>query len=86
MVNESKSYSPEERYKLIGKLIEEVKLRRKFPEKKYHRRSIIENMWFCVKRLCGNTMKAKKWIMQKKELLVRLICYNLNRLVKLQRV
>ena len=28
MVNESKSYSPEERYKLIGKLIEEVKLRR----------------------------------------------------------
>src|SRR3989338_1439731 len=28
MTDESKSYSPEERYKLIGKLIEEVKLRR----------------------------------------------------------
>src|SRR3989338_1523406 len=28
MVDESKSYSPEEKYKLIGKLIEEVKLRR----------------------------------------------------------
>jgi len=28
MVDESKIYSPEERYRLIGKLIEEVKLRR----------------------------------------------------------
>ncbi|MCX8190223.1 MAG: tyrosine-type recombinase/integrase [Candidatus Diapherotrites archaeon] len=28
MTNESKIYSPEERYKLIGKLIEEIKLRR----------------------------------------------------------
>ena len=66
--------------------IHRKKLRRKFPEKKYHRRSIIENMWFCVKRLCGNTMKAKKWMMQKKEMLARLICYNLNRLLKLHRV
>mgnify|MGYP001603825377 CR=1 FL=1 len=28
MANESKNYSPEERYRLIGKLIEEIKLRR----------------------------------------------------------
>jgi len=28
MVDESKSYSPEEQYRLTGKLIEEVKLRR----------------------------------------------------------
>ncbi len=30
MAERSKSYSPEERYKLIGKLMEEVKLKRYF--------------------------------------------------------
>ena len=36
------------------------KLRRKFHKKKYHRRSIIENMWFCIKGLCGKVIYAKK--------------------------
>lgn len=62
------------------------KLRRKFPKKKYHRRSIIENMWFCVKRLCGKVIYSKKWEMQKKELLAKLLCYNIKRLVQLMRI
>lgn len=62
------------------------KLRRNFPKKKYHRRSIIENMWFCVKKLCGKVIFAKKWAMQKKELLAKVLAYNIHRLVQLLRM
>lgn len=62
------------------------KLAKRFPEKKYHRRSIIENMFFCVKRLCGNVVRAKKWAMQKKEMLGKILTYNIHRLVQLLRV
>jgi len=62
------------------------KLRRNFPKKRYHRRSIIENMWFCIKRLCGKVIYAKKWIMQKKEMLAKILCYNIHRIVQLRRI
>ncbi len=62
------------------------KLARDFPKKKYHRRSIIENMWFCVKKLCGKVVFAKKWINQKKELMGKVIAYNIHRLVQLLRI
>lgn len=62
------------------------KLRKKFPKKKYNRRSIIENMFFCVKRLCGKVIYARGWIMQKKEMLAKVLCYNINRIVQLRRV
>jgi hypothetical protein len=62
------------------------KLRRRFSKKKYHRRSIIENMFFCVKRLCGKVIYAKKWIMQKKEMLAKVLSYNIHRIVQLRRV
>lgn len=62
------------------------KLAKKFPKKKYHRRSIIENMWFCVKRLCGKAVMAKKWVMQKKEMIGKVIAYNIHRLVRLLRI
>lgn len=67
--------------KIHGRL--RKKLARNFPERKYHRRSIIENMWFCVKRLCGKVVFAKKWINQKKELIGKVIAYNIHRLVQL---
>jgi len=62
------------------------KLFKKFPKKKYHRRSIIESMFFRVKRLCGNVVRAKKWMMQKKEMLGKILAYNIHRLVQLIRV
>jgi len=68
-------------YRIHGK--HRKRLARSFPEKKYHRRSIIENMWFCVKRLCGKVVFAKKWINQKKELIGKVIAYNIHRLVQL---
>lgn len=62
------------------------KLRRKFPKKKYHRRSIIENMFYCIKRLCGKVIHAKKWVMQKKEMLAKILCYNIHRIIQLRRI
>lgn len=71
-------------YRIHGK--HRKRLARNFPEKKYHRRSIIENMWFCVKRLCGKVIFAKKWVNQKKELIGKVIAYNIYRLVQLLRI
>lgn len=71
-------------YRIHG--VHRKRLARNFPEKKYHRRSIIENMWFCVKRLCGKVVFAKKWINQKKELIGKVIAYNIHRLVQLIRI
>lgn len=71
-------------YRIHGK--HRKRLARNFPEKKYHRRSIIENMWFCVKRLCGKVVFAKKWINQRKELIGKVIAYNIHRLVQLLRI
>jgi len=62
------------------------KLFKNFPKKKYHRRSIIESMFFRIKRLCGNVVRAKKWMMQKKEMLGKVLAYNIHRLVQLIRV
>lgn len=59
-------------------------LKNNFPEEKYHRRSVIENMWYCLKRLCGKVVFAKKWINQKKELIGKVIAYNIHRLVQLR--
>jgi hypothetical protein len=61
-------------------------LKRRFPKKKYNRRSIIENMFFCVKRLCGKVIYSKDWMMQRKEMLAKVLCYNINRLVQLRRI
>lgn len=69
-------------FKIRGRL--RKKLAKKFPKKKYHRRSIIENMWFCVKRICGKVVFARKWMMQKKEMLAKVLAYNIHRLVKLR--
>lgn len=62
------------------------RLARNFPKKKYNRRSVIENMWFCVKKLCGKVVFAKKWVMQKKELIGKVIAYNIHRIIQLSRI
>jgi len=36
--------------------------------------------------LSGKVIFAKKWLMQKKEMLAKVLTYNINRLVKLSRV
>ena len=53
-------------------------------KEKYHQRSKIETIFSVVKRVFGEIIYAKNWLMQKKEMLLRLITYNLYRLVKLR--
>jgi hypothetical protein len=53
-------------------------------KEKYHQRSKIETVFSVVKRVFGEIIYAKNWLMQKKEMLFRLITYNLYRLVKLR--
>jgi hypothetical protein len=43
-------------------------------------------MWFCVKRLCGKVVFAKKLINQMKELIGKVIVYNIHRLMQLLRI
>lgn len=58
--------------------------KREFNEKEYHQRSKVETINFVMKRLFGGVVYAKKWIMQKKELLFKCLAYNIHRLVKLR--
>jgi len=60
------------------------KLKKRFPKKKYNQRSKVETVNFVMKRLFGAIIYAKKWIMQKKELLLKCLAYNIHRLVKLR--
>lgn len=54
-------------------------------EIKYHQRSLIETVFSVIKRVFGEIIYSKNWLMQKKELLLRCITYNLYRLVKIKR-
>jgi len=54
-------------------------------EVKYHQRSLVETVFSVIKRVFGEIIHAKSWLMQKKELLLRCITYNLYRLAKIKR-
>lgn len=55
-------------------------------DKKYHQRSKTETVFSVVKKMFGEVVRAKKWLMQKKELLFRFICYNLYRISRINRI
>lgn len=57
------------------------KLRNGYSKKKYHQRSKVETINFVMKRLFGEVVVAKKWMMQKKEMLFKCLAYNIRRLV-----
>jgi len=54
-------------------------------EVKYHQRSIVETVFSVIKRVFGEIIYAKSWLMQEKELMLRCITYNLYRLAKIMR-
>ncbi len=43
-------------------------------------------MFFYIKRLCGKVIYVKSWVMQKKEILLRFIAYNIYGVVKYYRI
>lgn len=57
------------------------KLKRYFPKKKYHQRSKKETIWFVVKDKYGKIVKSVVFHMQKIEIMMRFIAYNLDRLI-----
>lgn len=56
------------------------KMKRGYSKKKYHQRSKVETVNFVVKKICGAVVHARKWCMQVKEMLLKLLAYNLYRL------
>jgi len=54
-------------------------------EVKYHQRSKVETVFSVIKRVFGEIIRAKGWLMQKKELILRCITYNLYRLSRIMR-
>lgn len=55
-------------------------------EVKYHQRSLVETVFSVIKRVFGEIIRAKEWLMQKKELMLRCITYNLYRIAKIMRM
>ena len=55
------------------------KLRREFPEKLYHKRSLIESSFSAIKRKYGGVIYSRKFRSQKIELLTKVLAYDLEK-------
>ncbi|MEM2761052.1 MAG: transposase, partial [Nitrososphaerales archaeon] len=53
--------------------------------KHYHKRSLVESVFNVIKGVFGNNLNARKRRMQRKELMLRIICYNIG-IVNLQEI
>ena len=60
------------------------KLKKYFPKKRYHRRSINETVNFVEKTKFGDELTSKKWWMKKKEQRLKDIAYNIYRHMKIR--
>lgn len=56
--------------------------KKQFDKKEYHQRSKIETIFSSVKRKYGSNLRAKDFYSQKKEVLCKLIAYNIDRTIK----
>ena len=71
-------------YRIKGK--DRKKLARNFPSELYHQRVIIESIFSAIKRRFGHVIYARKFHMQKNELMLRIIAYNAERIVNLSAI
>jgi hypothetical protein len=62
--------------------IHRKRLARKFPQRLYNKRSIIEGIFSVIKRKFGQMVYSKKFKTQKNEMLFRTVAYNVDRLEK----
>jgi hypothetical protein len=62
-------------YEKIGKKI-------KFDESVYHQRSKVETVFSVIKRKYGSVVKGRSFESQKKEIICKLIAYNIDRKIK----
>jgi len=56
--------------------------KRQFDEKTYHQRSKVETIFSSIKRKYGSNLRARDFFSQKKEILCKLIAYNIDRITK----
>ncbi len=52
-----------------------------FDEEKYHQRNIVETVFSVLKRKFGESLKARKYRLQIKEIKIKAILYNLSRMI-----
>ena len=58
------------------------KAKKFFNENIYHQRSKVESIFSSIKRKYGSCLKARSFYSQKKEVMCKLIAYNLDRIIK----
>ena len=72
--------------KISGRNYEKLGVPLKFNKKIYHQRSKVETVFSVIKRKYGSWILSKSFETQKKELLIRLIAYNIDRKIILSLV
>jgi Transposase DDE domain len=73
------SIGERKRKKIRGKYRKQLNL--VFDRIKYNQRNIVETIFSLIKRKLGETLRAKKFRYQAKEIKIKLIVYNINRKV-----
>jgi hypothetical protein len=56
-------------------------LSKSFDQSRYHRRNLVETVFSVLKRKFGESMKARKFQSQIKELKIKLILYNISKII-----
>jgi len=74
-----KAYPHIPRKKNSGAVYERTGVKFKFDDKIYHQRSKVETVFSVIKRKYGSIVRAKRFESQKKEIIYRIITYNLDR-------
>jgi len=72
--------------KMSGRTYEKLGVPLKFNKKIYHQRSKVETVFSVIKRKYGSFVLSKSFKTQKKELLLRLVAYNIDRKIILSLV
>ena len=72
--------------KISGRTYERAGVPLKFDKKIYHQRSKVETVFSVIKRKYGSSVLSKSFETQKKELLFRLVAYNIDRKIILSLV
>jgi len=79
VLKKMKAYPQIPQRKTSGPTYERTGVKVKFDENIYHQRSKVETVFSVIKRKYGNYILSKSFDTQKRELLLRLITYNIDR-------
>ena len=86
VLRDMKAYPQIPRRKMAGAIYEKQGIKLKFDKRIYHQRSKVETVFSVIKRKYGSFVLSKSFETQKKELLIRLVAYNIDRKIILSLV